>query len=102
MELPTSKDIEDMVDNIYRESNKVFTYSNSLTPQVNFMRFLGLLNQRSILLPIPPYSRLEKDMLILQFQKSAFPYQILTAYMYALAFIRHDKSINIVLIEMKI
>ena len=98
MELPTKKDLEDMVENIYQESKKVFKYHSTNPPTGSLSHFLLVLNTKIIFTSHP---RLEKDRLILRFYKDTSPYQILTTYIYTLAFIKYDNTINTVGIEMK-
>ncbi len=96
MELPTKKDLEDMVDNIYQESKKIFKYNSTYPPFGTLAHFLNTLNTK-ILFTHPP--RIKKDSLILRFSKDTSPYHILTAYIYTLAFIKYDNTINNVYIE---
>ncbi len=97
MSLPTQKDIEILVDTIYEESTKLFKYENNLNPNLNFTKFLTALDQRNLLVVV--HFRLEKDILVLNFFGNASPYYKIIAYIYALAFIKYDDTINNVSIE---
>ena len=97
MVLPTESDLEHLIDAIYKESTKVFEYDKTASPHSMFIRFLQTLNKIKMGNLIP--FRLEKDRLILRFYRNTSPYQILLLYIYTLAFIKYDNSINNILIE---